>query len=282
MPSYGYWYEQKATTLWENWQSSQYQAHGSKNHIMFGAQSGWYYQYLAGIKQTDKSRNWDTIIIDPYTNATLFNITSISATVNTYKGAVSSSWSVDIGKGGTCDANVGENSQAPLKCTGGGTINKIIFASYGTPSGLCGNFKINPSCNNNNSMGIVTGLCLGKTSCSVPVNNNEFKYDPCVNVVKHLDVQVECTKSGMGYVEIEATIPTGSTGLIFLRRTLNMVNNGNPDISKWIVTENGNTVWQNMKFSNNDQGVVDGKVVDDSIMFTVLSGSYTFILSAST
>ncbi len=86
MPSYGYWYEQKATTLWENWESSQYHAHGSKNHIMFGAQSGWYFQYLAGIRQTYESKNWQTIMVDPYTNASLFNITSISATVNTYKG----------------------------------------------------------------------------------------------------------------------------------------------------------------------------------------------------
>ena len=60
-----------------------------------------------------------TILIDPYTNATLFNVTSISATVRTYKDAVSETmWSTEIGKGGVCDANVAENAQAPLKCTG--------------------------------------------------------------------------------------------------------------------------------------------------------------------
>ena len=140
-PSYGYWYQQKgvvfiydlsafhehrhiytATTLWENWESSQYHAAGSKNHIMFGAQSGWYYQHLAGIRQTADSKNWQTVMIDPYVNATIFNISTISATVNTYKGAVSSRWSTDVGSGGSCDENVAENTNALLSCSGGGTI----------------------------------------------------------------------------------------------------------------------------------------------------------------
>eukprot|EP01084_Bolivina_argentea_P196053 336167_1 len=190
MPSYGYWVTQKATTLWENWQSSQYHESGSKNHIMFGAQSGWYYQYLAGIRQTHESRNWDTIIIDPYTNASLFDITSISASVQTYKGAVSSSWSTDLTAHGTCGAHVEEGSTAALECVGGRTINQIWFASYGTPSGSCGVFKSDPKCDNNNSISIVEGLCLGKERCSVPVSNKEFKYDPCVDVLKYLNVEV--------------------------------------------------------------------------------------------
>ena len=33
-PSWGYMIGQGATTLWENWQTSRYNAFGSRNHIM--------------------------------------------------------------------------------------------------------------------------------------------------------------------------------------------------------------------------------------------------------
>ena len=53
-----------------------------------------------------------------------------------------------------------------------------------------------------------------------------------------------------------------------LRKTQGMVSNGNPAMSQWIV------VWQNMKFSNGDKGLIDGEVTKDgqSLMFTTLSG----------
>ena len=44
-PSYGDWYERGATTLWEDWQDG-----ASRNHIMFGDISAWFYQTLAGIQ----------------------------------------------------------------------------------------------------------------------------------------------------------------------------------------------------------------------------------------
>ena len=44
-PSYGEWYERGATSLWEDWQDG-----ASRNHIMFGDISAWFYQTLAGIQ----------------------------------------------------------------------------------------------------------------------------------------------------------------------------------------------------------------------------------------
>ena len=44
-PSYGNWIKRGATTLWEDWGEG-----ASRNHIMFGDFSAWYYQYLGGIR----------------------------------------------------------------------------------------------------------------------------------------------------------------------------------------------------------------------------------------
>jgi alpha-L-rhamnosidase len=43
-PSWGRWLEQGATTLWEQWDGG-----ASRNHIMFGDISAWFYKQLAGI-----------------------------------------------------------------------------------------------------------------------------------------------------------------------------------------------------------------------------------------
>ncbi len=44
-PSYGHWFERGATTLWEDWGDG-----ASRNHIMFGDISTWFYQTLGGIE----------------------------------------------------------------------------------------------------------------------------------------------------------------------------------------------------------------------------------------
>lgn len=44
-PGYGDWFERGATTLWEDWGDG-----ASRNHVMFGDVSTWFYQTLAGIQ----------------------------------------------------------------------------------------------------------------------------------------------------------------------------------------------------------------------------------------
>lgn len=48
-PSYGNWIKRGATTFWEDWNEG-----ASRNHIMFGDISAWFYQYLGGIRLTDQ------------------------------------------------------------------------------------------------------------------------------------------------------------------------------------------------------------------------------------
>ncbi len=59
-PSYGAWIRQGATTLWENWGEGE-----SRNHIMFGDISCWFYQALAGINLDPQQPAFKHIVIRP-------------------------------------------------------------------------------------------------------------------------------------------------------------------------------------------------------------------------
>jgi len=59
-PSWGRWLEQGATTLWEQWDGG-----ASRNHIMFGHISAWFYQTLGGIMPDPEAPGFKHIIIKP-------------------------------------------------------------------------------------------------------------------------------------------------------------------------------------------------------------------------
>ncbi|XP_065832516.1 uncharacterized protein [Oscarella lobularis] len=81
---------------------------------------------------------------------------------------------------------------ASLSCTLG-VIDKVHFASYGTPQGTCGNFTMG-KCNAANTTAFVEKMCVGKKSCMFPVNTETFG-DPCVGTAKTFAVQVTCNVS---------------------------------------------------------------------------------------
>jgi alpha-L-rhamnosidase len=60
-PSWGYWVDQGATTLWEQWNGTE-----SLNHIMFGDVSAWFYRNLAGIAPDDSLPGFKRITFRPY------------------------------------------------------------------------------------------------------------------------------------------------------------------------------------------------------------------------
>lgn len=59
-PSWGYWIQQGATTLWESWTGD-----ASRNHHMFGDISAWFYKALAGINPDIADPGFKHIIISP-------------------------------------------------------------------------------------------------------------------------------------------------------------------------------------------------------------------------
>ena len=80
-----------------------------------------------------------------------------------------------------------------------GVINAVQFASYGTPSGACGSWAVNSSCNSANSTAVVEAACVGLAACTVVAGPPNFD-DPCYGTVKYLDVQATCSSGGGGQV----------------------------------------------------------------------------------
>lgn len=60
-PSYGSWIARGATTLWEDWGDG-----ASRNHIMFGDVSAWFYQTLAGLNLDPEVPAFKRFIVRPH------------------------------------------------------------------------------------------------------------------------------------------------------------------------------------------------------------------------
>jgi len=83
-PSWGYWIEQGATSLWEDWRGG-----ASRNHIMFGDISAWFYEALAGINPDPANPGFKHIIIRP---RIVGDLKWVKAEHKTMYGMVRSSW----------------------------------------------------------------------------------------------------------------------------------------------------------------------------------------------
>ncbi len=86
-PGWGYWIEQGSTTLWESWDG-----HDSRNHIMFGHISEWFYKHLAGIQPKENFPGFKQVIIAP---AYPEGLEWVSAQISSPYGKISSEWRRD-------------------------------------------------------------------------------------------------------------------------------------------------------------------------------------------
>jgi alpha-L-rhamnosidase len=70
-PSWGYMVDAGATTIWERWNSDQYEelhsGMNSFNHYALGTVGQWYYEYLAGIRPLEPG--FKRILIEPHPSA---------------------------------------------------------------------------------------------------------------------------------------------------------------------------------------------------------------------
>lgn len=64
-PSWGWWMENGATTLYENWPIDA-KSDISMNHIMFGEIGAWLYKSPGGIKPDEKQPGFKHVILDPH------------------------------------------------------------------------------------------------------------------------------------------------------------------------------------------------------------------------
>ncbi|KAK9165112.1 hypothetical protein Scep_000303 [Stephania cephalantha] len=85
-------------------------------------------------------------------------------------------------------------TKADLKCPNKKVMTSVDFASWGDPSGSCGNFTVG-TCNSPSAKKVVEQHCLGKTQCQIPIERKLFDKDkePCPDMLKTLAVQVLCT-----------------------------------------------------------------------------------------
>jgi len=266
-PSYGWMVDQGATTLWESWQGSRYVDYASRNHIMFGTQSAWYYQSLAGITNTPGTNAWSDITIHPRINGVEKNLTHTTANLETMRGRIGSSWSTQQ----TYCSTVPEHAVIHFQCVSG-TISQIVFASFGTPNGECGSFTVNPACNAKNSVEIVSKACLGKSSCTIEASDTIFG-DPCYGTFKRMSVQV----GGCEFYDFSMTadIPVSSQANIVVP-----IFSSSP--SAVTIVESGKIVWQNGRYQPGQvAGIVSASAGVNTVTFRVGSGEYRFALDAS-
>ncbi|KAL6217090.1 hypothetical protein ACLB2K_010307 [Fragaria x ananassa] len=86
--------------------------------------------------------------------------------------------------------NPGRKPTAKLRCPPNSYISKILYASYGNPSGDCKTYAAG-SCHSEDSTAVVQKACLGKRRCSVSVSSEKFG-DPCPRISKTLLVDAQC------------------------------------------------------------------------------------------
>jgi hypothetical protein len=104
--------------------------------------------------------------------------------------------SLDLGTVGGVQCATGTEGQSVyLRCgQGGGVIDQVEFASYGTPvlNSHCSEWR-QYACHAPNSMLVVENRCLGKESCTIPVSILTFAVDPCDGYNKYLAVRIRCS-----------------------------------------------------------------------------------------
>ncbi|WP_319591012.1 family 78 glycoside hydrolase catalytic domain [uncultured Draconibacterium sp.] len=138
-PSWGWWIENGATTLLENW-DLEAERDISDNHMMFGAVGGWFYRGLGGIYPDENKPGFKNVILRPNFISSLENI---KVTHQSPYGEIISSWQ-HKGKGIDYTVTIPANSFADFYVPAGYSIQKASDAISGkkinltvNESGLC-------------------------------------------------------------------------------------------------------------------------------------------------
>ena len=85
-PGWAYCLKRGATSLWETWDGA-----SSRNHIMFGDLSAWFFRYAAGFMHQEENPGWKRITIRPE------NLSQLDYVKAEYRGYVSN-WKREGGR----------------------------------------------------------------------------------------------------------------------------------------------------------------------------------------
>ena len=279
-PSYGFMIHnnlEPATTIWELWNSHNGSAGmDSRNHHMYSSISAWLVTDMAGISIR---KGFEEIHYHP---AQALGLSHVSVSLE-YPKPVHLSWRRS---GGIQCAKQAEN-QSPLNPNlpkhddltvscgdeDGGIIAKVLFASYGNPTGHCGGYYRRGYCHAPNSSEVVEKLCLGRRRCVVPAGA-DFWGNPCPNEVKWLLVSVQC-KSDDKYdfiyrsIRVNVGVPMGSHGVLHLPA------HGKQNMMLWdgdeVIFTEGNGLKATLGITS-----VQWQSDSDSLVLELDSGNYNF------
>jgi len=162
-----------------------------------------------------------------------------------------SNYKIGSGHIGTVCDMVNEGNVLSLTAPSG-VFTKVDFASYGTPTGTCGNYTT--GCNASNSVSTVSGYLLGKSSATIPADNGVFG-DPCGGTRKRLAVQATYGPA------------TGSEASSI---TYSCADLGTKDVTLYVTDGNGNVSTVSATIT-----------IEDKIAATVLTQNITVQLDAT-
>jgi hypothetical protein len=84
--------------------------------------------------------------------------------------------------------------RAVLTCPPKKTIQQVVFASFGNPEGICGNYTVG-SCHTPRAQEVAEKACVGKQSCVLDVSHDAYGADAnCPGTTGTLAVQAKCSK----------------------------------------------------------------------------------------
>ena len=92
--------------------------------------------------------------------------------------------------------NAGGIWSTTLDCgaQGAGTIDGVVFANYGQPTGFCNALKASATCSKDVSS-VVAAACVGKAACTLTSNDATFGAAPCAG--SRLAVEVTCSNKSV-------------------------------------------------------------------------------------
>ena len=283
-PSWGFMIHNKyepATTVWELWNSWNGSASmDSRNHHMFSSVSGWMITDMVGLQLPKGSFGFQNIHFHP---ARFLGLSEAAVTLDSPK-PVRLSWkrSGGIQCGRVAEDQSSHHPGLPrhgglyLSCGKNRIVIKVLFASFGNPTGHCG-YHQKGTCHAVNSLEGVEKLCLGYNDCLIP-SDVDFWEDPCPsNDSKWLIVSVQCGVKigGIGdykysHLNVEVGIPVGSRGIVFLPA------HGKSQLQVW---EGGEVIWKQGKLVGGGMvGLQSWRWIreDDSLAIELSSGNYNF------
>ena len=265
-----------ATTVWELWNAHNGSAGmDSRNHHMFSSVSGWMMTDMVGLTlpRHGGEKGFKELEFHP---ARYLDLSDASVSFQ-HPMLVHFSWRRD---GGVQCAKSPESPQGLRVSCGptGGVMDRVLFASFGNPTGGCGRYRVG-SCHAPNSRMLVEKLCTGKNTCVVPTDEATWGGVCQGEESRWMVVSMQC-KSGeevsgddfkFSSISVNVSVPVGSVGVVYLPA------HGKGQMGVWEGQHQG--VWSDRVFLGGGvRGLQRGEWVSelDAVKLSILPGHYSF------